>query len=95
MTINNDTWKKVSPANQKAIVDLARKLEPEFWVSSLQADKDSGKRLTEGGMQMVVVPDAMMTDLRKRTANMLTDFYKRVPASEKPINAYLVEMKRA
>ena len=95
VTINNDTWKKISPANQKAIVDLARKLEPEFWVSSLQADKDSGKRLTEGGMQLVVVPEPMMAELRKRTATMLTDFWKRVPASEKPIQAYLAEMKRA
>src|SRR5882757_9067793 len=94
VTISNDTWKKISPANQKAIVDLARKLEPEFWVSSLQADKDSGKRLTEGGMQLVVVPEPMMAELRKRTANMLTDFYKRVPASQKPIQGYLAELKR-
>src|SRR6267154_1098291 len=84
VTINNDTWKKISPANQKVMADLARKLEPEFWVSSLQADKDSGKRLTEGGMQLVVVPEPMMAELRKRTATMLTDFWKRVPASEKP-----------
>src|SRR5207244_8307910 len=49
VTINNDTWKKISPVNQKVISDLAKKLEPDFWVSSLQADKDSGKRLTDGG----------------------------------------------
>ena len=95
VTINNDTWKKISPANQKAMTDLAAKLEPEFWVSSLEADKNSAKRLTEGGMQMVVPPAAMMDELRKRTANMLTDFMKRVPASEKPIKAYLAAMKRA
>ena len=95
VTINNDTWKKISPANQKAITDLASKLEPDFWASSLEADKNSAKRLTEGGMQIVVPPAAMMDDLRKRTANMLTDFMKRVPASEKPIKAYLAEMKRA
>jgi TRAP-type C4-dicarboxylate transport system substrate-binding protein len=95
VTINNDTWKKISPANQKAIVDLAKKMEPDFWASSLQADKDSAKRLTEGGMQLVKVPDAMMAELRKRTASMTTDFMKRVPASAAPIKAYLVEMKRA
>ena len=95
VTINNDTWKKISPANQKAMTDLAAKLEPDFWASSLEADKNSAKRLTEGGMQIVVPPAAMMDDLRKRTANMLADFMKRVPASEKPIKAYLAEMKRA
>ncbi len=93
VTINNDTWKKISPANQK--VDLAKTLEPEFWVSSLQADKDSGKRLTEGGMQLVEIPAPMMAELRKRTASMLTDFYKRVPASQKPIEGYLAELKRS
>jgi TRAP-type C4-dicarboxylate transport system substrate-binding protein len=95
VTINNDTWKKVGPASQKAIVELAAKLEPEFWVTSLQADRDSGKRLSDGGMQLVVVPEPMMNELRKRTANMLVDFMKRVPASEKPIKGYLADMKRA
>ena len=37
----------------------------------------------------------MMADLRKKTADDLADFIKRVPAAEKPIKAYLVEMKRA
>jgi hypothetical protein len=37
----------------------------------------------------------MMAELRKRTAPMTADFVKRVPAAEKPIKAYLVEMKRA
>ncbi|MBY0324151.1 MAG: TRAP transporter substrate-binding protein [Reyranella sp.] len=95
VTINNDTWKKISPANQKAIVDLARALEPDFWKASLQADKDSTEKLTAGGMQLVVVPDTMMADLRKRTAPLVADFFKRVPAAEQPIKAYLVEVKRA
>ncbi len=95
VTINNDTWKKISPANQKAIVDLARKLEPDFWVSSLQADKDSTRKLSDGGMQLVVVPEPMMAELRKRTAPMVAAYYKRVPAAEKPIKAYLAEMKRS
>jgi TRAP-type C4-dicarboxylate transport system substrate-binding protein len=95
VTINNDTWKKITPANQKAIVDLATKLEPGFWERSLQADRDSTRKLTDGGMQRVVVPEPMMVELRKRTTSMVVDFYKRVPASEKPIKAYLAEMKRA
>ena len=95
VTINNDTLKKISPANQKALIELARKMEPDFWASSLQADKDSGKRLTEGGMQLVVVPPAMMAELQKRTKPMIAEYYKRVPAAEAPIKAYLAEMKRA
>lgn len=95
VTINNDTLKKISLANQKAIVDLARKLEPDFWGTSLKANTDSNKRLTDGGMQLVVPSAQMMDDLRKKTAPMIADFIRRVPAAEKPIKAYLVEMKRA
>ena len=95
VTINNDTWKKISPANQKVMADLAKKLEPNFWASSLKADADSSKKLSDGGMQMVIPPPQMVADLRKKTEPMIADFIKRVPAAEKPIKAYLVEMKRA
>jgi TRAP-type C4-dicarboxylate transport system substrate-binding protein len=94
VTINNDTWKKIRPEHQKAIVDLARKLEPEFWVSAFQADKDSSKKMIEGGMTLVTVPEPMMADLRKRTAELLADYMKRVPSSQAPIKAYLAELKR-
>ena len=94
VTINNDTWKKIKPEHQKAIVELARKLEPEFWVSAFQADKDSSKKMIEGGMTLVTVPEPMMADLRKRTAELLADYMKRVPSSQAPIKAYLAELKR-
>jgi TRAP-type C4-dicarboxylate transport system substrate-binding protein len=94
VTINNDTWKKIKPEHQKAIVELAKKLEPEFWVSAFQADKDSSKKMIEGGMTLVAVPEPMMADLRKRTAELLADYMKRVPSSQAPIKAYLAELKR-
>ena len=78
------------------MTDLARKLEPEFWASSLKADADSNKRLTDGGMQIVISSPQMMADLRKKTEPMIAEFIKRVRLKpEKPIKAYLVEMKRA
>jgi hypothetical protein len=46
-------------------------------------------------MQRVAVPEPMMAELRKRTAPMVVDFCERVPPAEKPIKAYLAEMKRA
>jgi TRAP-type C4-dicarboxylate transport system substrate-binding protein len=67
VTINNDTWKKISPANQQAILDLAAKLQPTFWEVSIEADKTSAKRMIEGGMAMLEVPPAMMQDMRTRT----------------------------
>jgi len=95
VNVNLDTWKKFTPAQQKAIEELAKKLEPDFWAESLKADKDSLKRLTEGGMEIVPVPPAMMKDFQAKTAPLLDAFLKRVPASQKPVRAFLAEVKRA
>ena len=95
VNINNDTWAKLGSANQKAIEELAKKLEPDFWAESLKADKDSLKRLTDGGMEVVQIPPAMMKDFQARTAPLLDAFLKRVPAAEKSVKAFLAEVKRA
>src|ERR1043166_5647654 len=94
VNVNLDTWKKFTPAQQKAIEELGKKLEPDFWAESLKADKDSLKRLTDGGMEVVQIPPAMMKDFQARTAPLLDAFLKRVPASEKPVKAFLAEVKR-
>jgi TRAP-type C4-dicarboxylate transport system substrate-binding protein len=95
VTVNLDAWGKLKPDQQKAIEELGKKLEPEFWAASLKADQDSLKRLKDGGMEVVPVPEAMMKDFRARTAPLLDAFVKRVPASEKPVKAYLAELKRS
>jgi TRAP-type C4-dicarboxylate transport system substrate-binding protein len=95
VTINNDTWKKIKPEHQKAITELARKLEPEFWESAFTADKDCAKKMIDGGMQLVTPSSAMMSDLRKRSGHLLADFMKKVPSSQAPIKAFLAEVKRA
>ena len=95
VTINNAAFRRLPEQHRKAMQDVAKKMEPEFWASSTKADVDSAKRLTEGGMTKVDIPPAMMAELRKRTANMTADFIKRVPAAEAPLKGYLSEMKRA
>lgn len=94
VTINLDSWNKLKPEERKAMEEIAVKLEPSFWAESLKADTDSLKRLTEGGMEVVPVPEPMMADLRAKTAPLLDAFLKRVPAADKPVRAYLAEMKR-
>jgi TRAP-type C4-dicarboxylate transport system substrate-binding protein len=94
VTVNLDAWKKLKPDEQKAIEDLGKKLEPEFWAASIKADTDSVARLVENKMEIVAIPPAMMKDFRDKTAGILGDFLKRVPAAEGPVKAYLAEMKR-
>ncbi len=80
VTVNNDTWKKISPANQKAITDLAAKLQPEFWNVSVEADATSSKRLTEGGMEMIQVPAPMLKEMREKTVGLEKAFVDRAGA---------------
>ena len=69
-------------------------METTFWANSLKADVDSLNRLKEGGMEVVPVSDAMMTEIRAKTAPQMEAFLKRVPAADAPVKAYLAEMKR-
>ena len=94
VTVNLDEWKKLKPEHRQAIEEVAKRLEPEFWAVSVKADTDSLNRLKEGGMEVVQIPEAMMKEFRARTAPLLEAFLKRVPAAEKPVRAYLAEMKR-
>lgn len=94
VTVNLDSWKKLTPDQQKAVEGVAKKMEPDFWAVSTKADADSLARLKQGGMEVVQIPDAMMKDLRTRTAGLLADFLKRTPGAEGPMKAYLTEMKR-
>ena len=95
VTINNDAWKKISPANQKVILDLAAKLEPEFWKVSAEADVASAKRLTEGGMEMIEVPAPMMKDMREKTVTLEKAFIDRAgPTAAEIIAKYKKELGR-
>ena len=96
VTINLDSWKKISPANQKAIVELAEKLQPDFWKVSIEADAASAKRMTEGGMTMLEVPAPMLAEMRKRTASLEEAFIGRAgPAAKEIIAQYKKELGRA
>ena len=45
-------------------------------------------------MELIELPAPMMKDFRAKTASILDDYQKRVPAAAGPIKAYLTEMKR-
>jgi TRAP-type C4-dicarboxylate transport system substrate-binding protein len=96
VTINNDTWKKISPAHQQAIQDVARKLEPEFWAVSIEADVASSKRLIEGGMELIEVPAPMLKEMREKTAGLEQAFVGRAGAAAADIIAkYKKDLGRA
>jgi hypothetical protein len=62
---------------------------------SAQADRDSIKKLTENGMELMPVSAAMMADIRKRAGSLQQEYLQRVPASAPIVKQYLNSMGRA
>jgi TRAP-type C4-dicarboxylate transport system substrate-binding protein len=94
VNINLDAWKKIPAAQQKAMEDLAARMEPDFWAVSAQADRDSIKKLTDNGMEVVPVSASMIADIRKRATNLQAEFLQRVPAATPIVRQYLSSMGR-
>ena len=89
VNVNLDTWKKFTPAQQKAIEELGEEARAGFLGRVAQGRQGQPERLTDGGMEVVQIPPAMMKDFQAKTAPLLDAFLKRVPASEKPVKALL------
>lgn len=94
VNINLDVWKKLPKAQQDAMEQAARTLEPRFWANTTKVDQDSMARLKSQGMEVVALSAATQTEMRRRTAHLLDAFQKRVPASRQPLTAYLADVKR-
>lgn len=95
VTINLDTYKKLPAKDQKALVELGKKLQPDFWGVSIHEDQASLKTLLGHGMELVKIPPAMMKQMQKRSAPLLEDFLKRAPAARPIVKKYLAEVGRA
>ena len=94
VTVNLDAWKKLPADQQSAIEAVAKRLEPDFWAVSHKADADSLAMLKSKGMEVAPISQAMMAELRAKTAHMLAEYQKRVPAAQPALKAYLAEMMR-
>jgi TRAP-type C4-dicarboxylate transport system substrate-binding protein len=94
VNINLDVWKRIPAAQQKAMEDLGSRMEPDFWEVSAQADRDSIKKLSDNGMELVPVSPAMMGDIRKRAVSLQEAFLQRVPAAAPIVKQYLGSMGR-
>jgi TRAP-type C4-dicarboxylate transport system substrate-binding protein len=94
VNINLDSWNKISPASQKAIQDIAAKLEPEFWKVSSDEDEVSLKVLREKGMELVPVSKDMSAQMYAMAKPLTTAFAERVPAAKPIIDAYLKDIGR-
>lgn len=94
VNINLDTWKKLTPDQQKALTETAARLEPEFWKISADEDDVSLKVLRDRGMELVPVSKDMSAEMFKMAKPLTGAFIERVPASRPIIEAYLKDTGR-
>ncbi len=76
MSINLDTWKKLSPAHQAAIEKVAKELEPEFWEVSKQDHQKKVAELRSKGMTITDAPKAMVDEMVRRTNPLWAEYTK-------------------
>jgi TRAP-type C4-dicarboxylate transport system substrate-binding protein len=94
LSINLDAWKKIPANHQKAIEDLAKRMEPEFWGVADKMDKESIAKLTAQGMELVAIPPAMIASIQKMASPMLDAYVQKTPAAEPIIKRYLASVGR-
>ena len=78
MNVNLDMWNALSPAHQKAIEGLARKMERDFWVISEAEHKKRMAQLVKNGMTVQAATPALKAAMIAATVTMEADFIKRV-----------------
>lgn len=88
VTINLDTWNKLSEKDRAAIEKVAADLEPSFWDVSRQGDLDSIKTMSKNGMTLVSMSDELKGKIAEKAATVQAAFFKRVPAAKPIVDAY-------
>lgn len=88
VTVNLDSWNRLTPEQQSAIEDVAARLEPEFWDVSRQGDIDSIETMTENGMELVEISDELRAEMVQRAEDLQAAFVARVPEAAEIIEQY-------
>lgn len=88
VTVNLDQLRKLTPAQQRSIEEVAKKLEPEFWKAAEEEDATKLKLLSEKGIKLVE-PDAKIRAFMIEKAKPTWDaFMTKVPAAREIIEKY-------
>lgn len=88
VTMNLDSWNKLTAEQQAAIEEVAARLEPEFWEVSRQGDVNSIKTMTENGMELVTISDELRAAMIERAQQLQVDFVARVPEAGPIVEQY-------
>jgi len=93
VTVNLDAWNALAPETRKAIEDVSKKLEGEFWLVSRAEDEDKLAILKEKGIAVEAPSPELRAALIERAKPLWDDFKTRVPDAAPYIDAYLKAQK--
>ncbi|WP_298013027.1 TRAP transporter substrate-binding protein [uncultured Castellaniella sp.] len=89
ISVNLDAWNSLSEKDRKAIVEVARRLEPEFWDKADANDKVMMDKLAGHGMVNGSLSDAMRAQLRDKAAAIRNDTIAKLgPKAQAVVDAY-------
>lgn len=88
VTINLDSWGRLTSEQQAAIEEVAARLEPEFWEVSRQGDLDSIKIMQENGMELATISDDLRAQMVEKAQQLQVDFVARVPDAGPIVEQY-------
>jgi TRAP-type C4-dicarboxylate transport system substrate-binding protein len=69
--MNLNAWKALSPADQKIMMDLSRKIEDSWYTDSVKVWKAEEEKLLQRGMKITEMGSAQKAKLRKTWADSL------------------------
>ena len=91
LTVNLDAWNKISPENQSAILELAAKMEPEFWDVSRAEDAIKLAELKNRGMTVGPPADDFIAALRAEGRAMWGGFTDRIEGTKPVLDEFIAE----
>lgn len=95
ITVNLDAWNSLKPDHQKAMQEIADRLQPKFWERSKAEDKERGNMLTQRGYTVSTdLPPGLGEALRKSSASIIKAYVDNTPGAKQIIEAYLKEVGR-
>lgn len=89
VSVNLDAWNKLSPKNQKAIEELAARLEPVFWDAAKAEDGKNFEMLKAKGMEIYTPPANVRGAMAAKAKPTWTAFEDSVPAARPLLKSYL------
>jgi TRAP-type C4-dicarboxylate transport system substrate-binding protein len=85
ISVNLDAWKKLDKKHQDAIVEVANRLEPEFWATAQSEDSQKMEVLAKNGMVNGTLPAELRATLRERSAGIREAAIKNLGAKAKQV----------